>query len=723
MLLTMSRLQKTYTLPWRAAMPLAPAGLGVLFGLLLGLGALPAAAGGGGYAEFAQFWDPRGIDLPLAELVVGEITPFDRLRPLEAFVIYRLLHDQPFDAREREQILTCCAAEQAASEPTAFNAWREAHRVIPGSTDRPVLTYRIGVDHSWYANCLDDAFRTAARTLKAHVERWGAASDEAREWLAGQNQVFANCHEGRTIPEPLDASWDPRLRHDRVYQIAAAHLYADSWPEAERRFLDIASDPDSPWNLISGIVAARAMKRQGKLEAASDQLRRVLADPRSVTLHPAAEGLLRHIRYQVEPAAVHAETRAALLGPRLTADFHRVWTDYRWGLRAGLGTDHDLDFWTMLLASPVAKESGFAEHRIDTGFGEHHTLRERMYQAPEDRLWRTAALARAKPWHPKLDELLTAVDHIPTDAPEHAGALYHHVRLLIMTGRLDEARTRITTLRSRAEAWPLGARNRLRTLEAWLAEDVRGFVEIAHGEPVDMLDGGVDLSLEVYGSDPPSPLLLDVTWPLLQQLPIAALAALVTEARLSPISHKHALSVAFSRALIVGDHEQALALAPRVAEHLPALAGGARAYLKAPPDKRELAAALVLLESPSASPFFHHGDGILLYRNWWCEGLYRRTLEEPLQSLLSRAPMPQTEEDALAGMGTAPEHLAEIVFRWAEAHRDHPRMPEALHRVVVLTRRACGTRFGTISKHAFTLLHRRYPRSPWTEKTPYWFGD
>ncbi len=43
---------------------------------------------------------------------------------------------------------------------------------------------------------------------------------------------------------------------------------------------------------------------------------------------------------------------------------------------------------------------------------------------------------------------------------------------------------------------------------------------------------------------------------------------------------------------------------------------------------------------------------------------------------------------------------------------------------VVLTRRTCPwLTFGEVSKRAFDLLHRHYPASPWTEKTPYWYGN
>jgi len=47
---------------------------------------------------------------------------------------------------------------------------------------------------------------------------------------------------------------------------------------------------------------------------------------------------------------------------------------------------------------------------------------------------------------------------------------------------------------------------------------------------------------------------------------------------------------------------------------------------------------------------------------------------------------------------------------------------EGLYRAVRATRHGCGNDTkGKYSKDAFRLLQRRYPKSEWTKKTPYWF--
>ncbi len=691
----------------------------LLAALLSALGAVPALACGP-YDLVTFFWNHRGQDLPLARLAAGEITPFERLRPLEAFVVYRLLRDRPLDAHEQARVVACCGELHDTEPEASLRTWLDARSQVAGAERIHMLnTYRNGPDYSYYANCLDDAFRTATHTLTAHQARWGKDSPEVRQWLDAQDQVFANCHKGTTIPEPLAESDAPRLRFDRAYQIAAAHLYAGAWAEAEQRFLRIADQPESPWHAVSGLVAARAMVRQGKLEAAVAHLRTIIETPHHAVDREDAEGYLRYTRYQLEPARQHAETRAALLGERLPDDFERVWTDYLWGLRATPDYDHELDLWMTVITSK----------RYHGDFTGKQGLRKRRADAPNDRLWHLAALARSEADWPERDALVHEGPTAPADAPEADAVRFHQARLLLAQGDVAAARPMVDALATRSESWPDAARNRLQTLRALAAPDLRTFVETAHGKPTAVAWGGDhETDLAYHEVDPDAPLLLDIAQPLVQHLPIETLRRLITEARLPELSRNHLLSVTFSRALIVGDDATALALAPEVAERLPELAGGAKSLLATSPDEREITAALILLWSPTASPFFHYGAQPPWHWGWWCQPLElpvagQGWLDPVRQAFVDDSPMPEAERNALTGMRTAPEHLSDIVFQWAEARPDHPRIPEALHRVVVLTRRACGTLYGTISKRAFDLLHQRYPNDPWTAKTPYWFGD
>jgi hypothetical protein len=82
------------------------------------------------------------------------------------------------------------------------------------------------------------------------------------------------------------------------------------------------------------------------------------------------------------------------------------------------------------------------------------------------------------------------------------------------------------------------------------------------------------------------------------------------------------------------------------------------------------------------------------------------------------------EWSTLSAFGAAPNYIVRQVMQWANTHRNDPRVPEALHLAVKTTRFGCTDKDSPRwSKAAFDLLHRNYPNSPWTKKTPYWFKD
>ena len=83
----------------------------------------------------------------------------------------------------------------------------------------------------------------------------------------------------------------------------------------------------------------------------------------------------------------------------------------------------------------------------------------------------------------------------------------------------------------------------------------------------------------------------------------------------------------------------------------------------------------------------------------------------------------EKEWNALAATGPALQSLGQAVLAFAEAHPEDPRVPEALHNVVRVSRYGCYSTAAksNYSKAAFEALHKHYPDSPWTKKTPYFF--
>jgi hypothetical protein len=168
-------------------------------------------------------------------------------------------------------------------------------------------------------------------------------------------------------------------------------------------------------------------------------------------------------------------------------------------------------------------------------------------------------------------------------------------------------------------------------------------------------------------------------------------------------------------------------------------------------EARAFTGLFMILRFPGLKPYVQDNVGRLTpldqidtYRdNWWCavdaagsgtsreadrlsaplEVLYR-TGQDPALEFLSpgQASAAQQELQRLASLGPAPNYLSQQVTAWGQKAPSDPRVPEALHLAVKATRFGCADAdTGKFSKAAFDLLHERYPKSPWAQKTKYWY--
>jgi hypothetical protein len=197
---------------------------------------------------------------------------------------------------------------------------------------------------------------------------------------------------------------------------------------------------------------------------------------------------------------------------------------------------------------------------------------------------------------------------------------------------------------------------------------------------------------------------------------------------------------------MLNDFDTARDLAPLVAKAHPEWAQSLTPQTGPEMDRWKFRAALLIALHAQFQPLVRVNDRTELNTgSWWCpvtapSSDLTRTQDDENAWIAWRLPviftpldtaLSQTERETasreikqLQEKGSAQSFIAPIIFDWATNHPDDSRVPEALHRLVVVTRYGCSDAdpsSGQVSKTAFDMLHKRYPKSPWTARTPYWF--
>ena len=192
----------------------------------------------------------RHAEYPLEDFAKGKIgiipSSYGRM---SLFVFYRQLNELPLSAKEQAQYLTALSnrigthipdsAEERTESPVLKDEPVEGWIIIRAKVfvGDPKLEKekRYPDNYFYYTNCLDDAFITATKTLDARIKSNGI-NDNVKEWLNGQDAVFANCGEGGKIPANVAEDARDWLKKDRAYQIAAALLYSGKMPKPGLNF-------------------------------------------------------------------------------------------------------------------------------------------------------------------------------------------------------------------------------------------------------------------------------------------------------------------------------------------------------------------------------------------------------------------------------------------------------------------------------------------------------
>jgi len=428
-------------------------------------------------AQFAFRLGPVDA-LPYYQGTLGIVQPTYYRRNL--IVAYRYFSGVPLT---REEIAALAPAPQKAEAQQfgyetspAAGAWLVARNGVPGvpRLDKLVTERTLSGDGGYpnYQDCLDDAFTTAAFTLRQRIVKWGAGSPDVAEWVRGQDTVFQNCSEGVHRPAELKPGANALLAADRRYQIAAAEFYFEFYPEAERDFKAIGDDATSPWHYRAPYLVARALIRESTLngnaqamQKAEKQLRAILNDATRKAVQPSASALLDFVHGRLNPEGRIAELGAALVKPRKGARFDRDVTDFTF-------------LWDKLEHSPASGRSELADWIMAFQKPGDSSCAVARWRETKNPAWLVAAL-QASSSAPA--DSIEAARALKPDQPAYATAV--SLALDSETSRSADA-AREWVDRALATHQPADANNAFLTHRQWLALDWNEFLHYAPREPV-----------------------------------------------------------------------------------------------------------------------------------------------------------------------------------------------------------------------------------------------
>lgn len=682
-------------------------------------------------------------------------------------IAYRHLSGVAFSSDEQKQLTELWkdrldAGRQIDYENWITN-WKTAREKVLGVTPAKELdVYRFREapnQYETFLNCQKDAFENAVSTLTSRIAKYGAESQALKDWVAAQDQVFSNCHEGSQIPSPVAADADSLGRADRDYQIAAANFYSTNFDDATRQFDSIAKDPGSPWQMQAPYLAARSLVRKASLASpenkaqplseAEQRLMAILGNRRLSSSHPAASRLLNLVHLRLRPAERTRELAKKLVTRNNSSLKQDLW-DYTVLLDGFLETSDeekakfssearadDLTDWivTMQSSSPASLE---------------HSLER--WRSKRSTPWLIASLSKIQGTDAHASELIAEALKVEQGSAAFASSRFHAARLLIDSGKKDDARRLLDELLKVKKA-DQSTRNLLLSLRMRLATNLAELLTFAprHPEAVSWNDDGREVPAEVKDTQPWDFFDVDATTTFNKHLPLSVLKAAANSSSLPLNLRSDLLQATWMRAVLLNDVKTADELTPLMKKYFSV----ATSYIEKfeseqQPNAKRFAAIFMWLKTPGLEPMVDQGLGNRQkpvneqdqYRdNWWCSAAYQGTATESDKTDAAQSFTAEKKhsvafltaaEKAAAGreftqldrFGAAPNYISRQVIEWANTNPTDPRVPEALHLAVNSTRYGCTDKnTGRWSKAAFDLLHRKYPNSAWAKKTKYWFKD
>ena len=673
----------------------------------------------------------------------------------------------------------CCGSPAAAQQ-----VWLDARRKVSGVEQLYwIASERDGPNYVAIPTCFDDAFATAASTLTDRIRRFGADAPAIRAWVAAQDAVFTACSKPVAALPSMPEGAPAWLRADRAYQEAALALYNGQGEEAAHRFAVIALDTSSPWHPLGLYLSARATERvaidapsPARFAAAHVALDRLAAAPVG-TYGQGELGRMRQVlAFHEHPDELLAHLDRKLNAPEPMPDIAIALRDYLTLSDRHPDKPEAADWVRTIQAKNRAAGLVHAIGRWRTGKRSAWLVAALTLADPDDR--EAAALAEAA-GRVASDEpaWLTARYHrlrlmMPGTPPVTIRAEADAI-----LSRRDLARSdRNVFIAVRAQAASSLADFAAHALRDPYCVAASPTCTDASPPAGDGLIGRLS-SGAFAGLGPDARATID-RLPLAERMTLVDMPGLPREIRLDIALTSYVRAVQLQNDAVIGR------LAGRLADLLPQVGGDWRRLARTPPGTDRLfAEAFVMAKIPSLrvdlADYARPSGTVRQFAGYWVDlmvptrgvalpsrpfapaaaylpgaywdgsggndatleradlaclhkcgaGIFELHLPAFAATLLPRALaerrsflVTSTRYDADGGRDTKE---APGLSLWASAleyvanHPRDPRAPEALYRLIRVAR--WGGNHDHLGRRAFLLLHRRYPQSPWTRQSPFYY--
>jgi hypothetical protein len=338
-------------------------------------------------------------------------------------------------------------------------------------------------------------------------------------------------------------------------------------------------------------------------------------------------------------------------------------------------------------------------------------------------VWLIAALANAP--NSDLDELLKGAATITPDDPAYQSVAYYSIQRELGRGHTDVARAMADGALSRSLL--LSSRNLILEQRTRMVTSFDEFLKFGVRQPEPHLSEYKNLEEESSGVPTADHAETQFDWDAVQTFNKVLPLSFWVRASGSPLLPKNIqlqlAEAGWFRAVLSDDNAAGRKMMQRWMELKPERAELGKPFVSARnADELHYAAVFLVLhdDPPPASLSADQFSPDRFAVKDSTPDVALKTL--PFVTAADRSQAASQAAMSAGGNWNATELCRESVA-WARKVPTDPRVPEALHLAVRASHYRSGdSDTGKYSQQAFAILHSRYPKSPWTADTPYWYN-